>query len=244
MTETQKLFTAFIESICKKIGCTDATEALQKGFAVFCEAYDPYEDAARRRAISQLRNNIKVTSSTGEVRPNNVTAVAPDRRTKVIGYKTRDEIAQEVDAAHPEFRDSKGNMSGFDAVKNRDNLIAQRMTEQFEKNNENMARRNAAAIAKLPFDTVKQMFPNAYLKIQGEVWVRKFLKKEKDAVTGKVNVTGAVGSWEKAIDSDEYDDVTTAITAAKRKYSPGHWKLYTIIPELQAQVTNVIPSDA
>lgn len=61
-------------------------------------------------------------------------------------------IAQEVDAEHPEFRDAKGNMAGFDAVKNRDEMIAQRMTEQFEKNNETMAKRNAAAIARLPYE--------------------------------------------------------------------------------------------
>ncbi len=245
MTENQKQFSAFIESVCQKCGCTEATEALQKGFAALCESYDPYEDAARSRVINQLRGNITVKSPDGTVRAAKApTVLEPERRTKVIGQKTRDQIAQEVDAEHPEFRDAKGNMAGFDAVKSRDEMIAQRMTEQFEKNNETMAKRNAAAISRLPYEQVKEMFPNAYIKVQGEVWHRKYLRREKDKATGEVKITGASGEWLPESDPGKYTDQQTALTAAKRKFSSGHWKMYTVIPELQQEIPNVIPSDA
>lgn len=246
MTELQKKFSAYIESVCRKVGCLEAVETLQKGFSVFCEAYDPYEMAARRRTIGQLRNNIKVTSPTGEVRANKAPTVAPAaRHTTVIGAakpKTRDEISAEVDAEHPEFTNENGNVN-VDAYKDRQHEIARRQCEQFQKNNEDVARRNAALIARYPFEQVKQMFPDAYCKVQGEVWVRKFLKKEKDKVTGETKVLGAIGSWEPEIDPTPYDNPTMAADAAKRKYSKGHWKVYTVIPELKAEIPNVIPSD-
>ena len=232
MTENQKQFSAFIESVCQKFGCTDATEPLQKGFSAFCEAYDKWEDAARSRVIDQLRNNIKVTSKDGVTRAPTIPAAAPERRTKVIGQKTRDEIAKEIDAEHPELTGTKSFQDGLNAVKARDAMIAERMTQQFEKNNENMARRNAAAIARLPYEQVKEMFPDAYLKVQGEVWHRKYLKREKDKVTGESKVIGASGEWLPASDPGQYTDRQTAITAAKRQFSEGHWKIYTVIPAI------------
>lgn len=246
MTELQKKYSAYIESVCQKVGCVEAVEALQKGFAVFCEAYDPYEMAARKRTIGQLRNNIKVTSPTGEVRENRATNADPSgRKTTVIGAakpKTREEIEKEVDAEHPEFTNENGNVNlgSYDARKQ---MIAQRQCEQFQKNNEDAARRNAALISRYPFYQIKEMFPNAYCKIQGEVWVRKFLKKERDKATGEMKVLGAVGSWEPDFDSTPYDNPTMAADAAQRKYSKGHWKIYTVIPELKAEIPNVIPAD-
>lgn len=246
MTELQKSYYAYIESVCKKVGCLEAVDSLREGFTALCEAYDPYEMAARQRTIGQLRNNIKVTSPTGEVRENNTTATAtPTRKPTVIGAtkpKSREEIERDVDSEHPEFTNENGNVN-IDSYDARKQMIAQRQCEQFQKNNEEVARRNAALIAQYPFEQIKQMFPSAYCKVQGEVWVRKFLKKERDKATGDIKVVGAIGRWEPDFDSEHYENPTMAADAAKRKYSPKHWKVYTVIPELQAEIPNVIPSD-
>lgn len=245
MTEYQKTYSAFIESVCQKVGCPEAVETLQNGFKAFCESYDPASIAERNRVIGQLRNNIKVTSPTGVVRPNVAPSGEKEHKTTVIGATkpmTRDDIAMQVDAEHPEFTNENGNVN-LDSYGNRQQLIAQRQCEQFQKHNEDIARQNAAKIARYPFYQIKQMFPDAYCKVQGEVWVRKFLKKGKDPKTGETKVIGAVGSWEPDIDPMRYANPTMAVDAAKRKYTKGHWEIYTVIPELQASIPNVIDSD-
>jgi hypothetical protein len=247
-------FSAFIESVCTKVGCPDAAPYLQQGFRAYVESLsDTYADD--KEARSKLKTKlIRHTPNGDEIvhavsRSMNQPEAIPERHTKFIGkaaekpkWLTREDVEKAVDAEHPDWTNGKGS-AYLHTFKPREDLIKERQVSQFDDANSEIARQNADRLSKAPFEQIKAMFPKAYCKIQAEVWVRKFLKTETDPNTKQKTVLGAVGSWEPHVDDEHYPNPTMAADAAKRKYRPGHWQVFTVIPELRKAIPNLISSD-
>ena len=61
-------------------------------------------------------------------------------------------------------------------------------------NNEMMAMANAREIEKLPYETLKALFPSVRYMVQGEKWHRKFIGHRTNEITGREE-TYAAGEW-------------------------------------------------
>jgi hypothetical protein len=105
-------------------------------------------------------------------------------------------------------------------------------------NNEMMAMANAREIEKLPYDTLKALFPNVRYMVQGERWYRKFIGHRTNEITGKEE-TYAAGEWKAEINGREFDTPQMAYEYARMNYSKGHFKVYAFVPELH-RVSNQI----
>lgn len=107
--------------------------------------------------------------------------------------------------------------------------------------NEQMAMANAREIEKLPFETLKALFPSVQYYVQGEKWFRKFIGHRTNEVTGKEE-TYAAGEWRADLNGKSFDNPTMAQLWAQMNYSKGRFKVYAFVPELH-RVTNVIVSE-
>lgn len=108
-------------------------------------------------------------------------------------------------------------------------------------NNELMAIANAREIEKLPYETLKAMFPSVRYHVQGEIWHRKFIGHRTNEITGKEE-TYASGEWLTDINCQTFENPTMAHMWAEMTYSKGHYKVYAFVPELH-KVCNQIVSE-
>lgn len=108
-------------------------------------------------------------------------------------------------------------------------------------NNEICAIANASQIEKLPYETLKAMFPSVRYMVHGETWVRKFIAHKKNEITGKQE-SYAVGEWLPDHSLPSFPDPTTATICAKRKYTKGHYRVVAFVPELHP-ISNRIVSE-
>jgi len=98
-------------------------------------------------------------------------------------------------------------------------------------NNEIMAIANAREIEKLPYETLKTMFPSVRYMVQGEKWHRKFIGHRTNEITGKEE-TYAAGEWRADLNGKSFENPTMALLWAQMTYSKGHFKVYAFVPEL------------
>lgn len=105
-------------------------------------------------------------------------------------------------------------------------------------NNEMMAMANAREIEKLPYETLKALFPSVRYMVQGEKWHRKFIGHRTNEITGKEE-TYAAGEWLADLNGQSFENPTMANMWAKMTYSKGHYKVYAFVPELH-KVSNQI----
>ena len=230
-------FSAFIESVCTKVGCPDAAPYLQQGFRAFVESFsDTYADDPFAR--NKLRTRLVRKPPTTKDIETSVTK-SMDKGESNQKAMSLDQFGKFYDKQQTEKQNERVRQTG--------------------KYNDMMARQNADTIRNLPWDNIKDLFPNAYCVLVGEVWQMKYLRrdKEKDVVTGKGKVLGAVGEYVPKTAPEKFDNPTMAALAAERFFTPGHWRVQRVIPELgdpdilaeqpssdDDRFTNVINSDS
>ena len=108
-------------------------------------------------------------------------------------------------------------------------------------NNEQMAYANAREIEKLPYDTLKSLFPSVRYHVQGEKWHRKYIAHRTNEITGK-DETYAAGEWKAELNNESFDNPTMAHMWGQMNYSKGHFRVYAYVPELH-RVCNQIVSE-
>lgn len=104
-------------------------------------------------------------------------------------------------------------------------------------NNELCALANAREIEKLPYETLKAMFPNVRYYVHGQRWHRKFLGHKTDKWGNKE--TYAVGEWLESPNGKEFDNPTMATMWAEMNYTKGHYKVVAFVPELHRVVNEI-----
>lgn len=106
-------------------------------------------------------------------------------------------------------------------------------------NNEMMAIQNASAIERLPYETLKALFPSVQYMVRGEKWFRKFIGHRTNEITGKEE-TYAAGEWRAVMDGRTFDNPQMAYEYAQMNYSRGHYKVYAYVPELHRVSSQIV----
>ena len=91
-------------------------------------------------------------------------------------------------------------------------------------NNEIMAIANAREIEKLPYETLKALFPSVRYMVQGEKWHRKFIGHRTNEMGNEE--TYASGEWRADLNGKSFENSTMALLWAQMTYSKGHFKVY------------------
>lgn len=99
-------------------------------------------------------------------------------------------------------------------------------------NSEIMAIANAREIEKLPYETLKALFPSVRYMVQGEKWHRKFIGHRINEMDNEE--TYASGEWCADLNGKSFENPTMALLWARMTYSKGHFKVYAFVPELHS----------
>lgn len=101
---------------------------------------------------------------------------------------------------------------------------------------------NIEAVKALPWETIKSIFPTAYLAVIGEKWVIEYIGRKKET-----KETFVKGHWATETAPRKFDNISMAWEYARAHYSKGHARVVRVIPELELETAptfhNIIMSD-